>query len=52
MLGEDPPRGTHGGGGHWSRLAKDMVVLVPGILTVHPGELEGVKFLTVCQRAC
>ena len=50
MLGEDP-LGTHGGGR--TRLgSKDTVVLVPGILFVHPGELEKVKFLMVCQRAC
>lgn len=51
MLGEDPPLGTHGGGR--TRLgSKDTVVLVPGILFVHPGELEEVKFLMVPQRAC
>ena len=51
MLGEDPPLGTHGGGR--TRLgSKDTVVLVPGILFVHPGELEEVKFLMVPHRGC
>lgn len=32
--------------------SKDTMVLVAGILFFHPGELEEVKVLTVCQRAC
>lgn len=52
----DAGRGPSSGHSRWGRDtglgSKDMVVLVPGILSVHPGELEGVKFLTVCQRAC